>query len=275
VEQDGGWVAEPGGTGDRYILDLRHGDAPAAVPKTHGQPRRTAIAVLVIVIVLTAGLGAEVALALLGAPSRTPPGPGQVVLRSMEAAERARSFSYVSTWRTGAWSLHVSGDIAGSSGAQQVTVGGAHYGAVLVGGVVYFRGDASALEDQLQFPSKLASEVAGSWISLQSSDAPYAQLAESLTSVSALNQVLIDAKRTSTRGDTRGGPVARVTGIIPVGSARLDVATRSGFPTAYEARGQDGTRPWESAITFSRWNTPIRLQAPRGARAYAALQDAR
>jgi hypothetical protein len=228
--------------------------------------------VVIAVMALTVALGTEFAVGASGGTSGSRRSPAQLVMRSMEVAERAHSFHYASRWQMTGWSLTVVGDTLGSSGAEAVSVGGAHYSAILVRGVVYFDGDAAAFEDQLQVEPAVAISCAGTWISLQSSDQPYAQLAGSMTSENVLSELLIDPMRTSTTHMARGHSIARITGTIPVGLARLDVATRSGLPAAYKSHGLDGSRRWQNRITFSRWNAPFVVSEPNGARPFASLR---
>jgi hypothetical protein len=258
-----------------YRFDLASGGDLAGTP---GPPRRrrprAARVAQAAAAALVAVVGTEIGLGVAQRPAPERPSPGQILLGTMAAAERTAGFHYAGTWRTSGWSQTITGDALPSSGTQRVSEGGAQYSVSFADGVVYFDGNAAALQDELELPRSTAERYAGTWISLQPSDGPYASLAQSVTSVTTLSQVLIDPSRATDGRSADGHPVQRLSGRIPLGSARLDVTPGSNLPATYSARGSDGGRPWQSELSFSRWNQPLVASVPTRSRPFASLPGA-
>ena len=265
------------GTGPRRppVIEDRQ---PSSSRPTGGR-RRVSRVVTGITLTLVVAIAAEIALAATGTTPRAPSTPSQVLRASLRAAAAADSFHYRATWQTDGLSQTIVGDVGLMSGAQSVSVGGAHFTAVLVGQEVYFRGDAAALRDQLGLSARAASVGVGAWISLQQSDGPYSSIEQGLTTETALAQVLITPRATSPGHPWHGVRTLRVTGPIPpgtrhqvvTGSARLDVDPRSKLPFAYSARGRDGDRPWSASISFTGWGEEVPVTTPQSTVPYGYL----
>jgi hypothetical protein len=234
-----------------------------------------------VTLILVAAIGLEIALAATAPATKGAPQPSQILRDSLVAAGARADFHYRAVWQTGGLTQSIVGDARLSSGTQSVSVGGARFNAELVDQVVYFRGDAAALRNQLGLPTTTASSDTGKWISLQQADGPYQSIEEGLTTEMALSQVLIVPRAVASHG-TKGARSVRITGPIPPGSrnqvvrgtARLDVSARTKLPSSYLARGSNGGQPWSASITFTRWGEDVPVTTPPGALSFGSLQGA-
>lgn len=233
--------------------------------------RRTSVATWVIVA-LVAFFGTEFSLAF-----RSPaPTPVQLLQEVLTAAGAADTCHYEAVWRADGISQIVVGDARPSSGSESVSVGADRFSVVFTGQAAYFDGDAAALRDQLGFGAAAASADSGKWISLQQSDGPYPDVEEGLTTSAALAQVMMAPYSVSPPHRTHGVLLSRISGRIPhgrvvMGSASLDVLSRSKLPELYSARGSDGGRPWSATIVFSHWGENVKLRAPTQALPFTSL----
>jgi hypothetical protein len=230
-----------------------------------------------VTVALLAVLGTEFGLAATESPTLRVPGPSGLLREAFGAAAAAGTFHYRAVWRAGGVSQVVVGDAGPSSGVQSVTIGSEGFTVIVTAGMAYVEGDAAALRDQLGLPTATATAAAGRWVALGPADGPYPSIEqEGVTTSGALAQVLMAPAATSSVRGSHGVLVARIIGRIPhggvsTGSARLDVAARSGLPASYAAHGSNGGQPWSSTIAFSRWGEHVAESAPAGAVPFASL----
>ena len=248
-------------------------------PRPEPPPRRISGVATWVTFILVAAIGLEIALAATAPPTKAAPQPSQILRDSLVVAGARADFHYRARWQTGGLTQTIVGDARLSSGTQSVSVDGARFNAELVDQVVYVRGDAAALRNQLGLPPTTASSDAGKWISLQQSDGPYQSIEEGLTTETALSQVLIVPRAVTASRGTKGALSVRITGPIPpgtpnqvvTGSARLDVSARTKLPSSYLARGSNGGQPWSASITFTRWGEDVPVTTPPAALPFGSL----
>ena len=195
---------------------------------------------------------------------------------ALAAARGETAFHYRGVWQSQGVSQVVEGDASSSSGSESVVVGDDRFTVTFLGGVAYFRGDATAVRDELGLTGSDAPTAAGRWIALQQSGGLFPWVEDGLTTSAALAQVLIAPATVSPSHRIRGVVVTSVSGRIPhgrvvTGSARLLVMVRSKLPVSYSARGTDGGKPWSSSIVFSRWGEHAAVVAPADALPFSAL----
>jgi hypothetical protein len=144
---------------------------------------------------------------------------------------------------------------------------------VLVGDVAYVRGDPVGLEQMLYLTPTKARKYAAGWISIPKGSGPYSRLVEGLTLASIVHHRdpgawgLLRVDRKETRGTGRlvvvgmdsvchpydsrcGGPTATLT--ARANGDRLPIAFTSSGCAGCVYRG-----------SFSKWNEPVHVQAPR------------
>ncbi len=255
---------------------------------TAGEParrRRRVVAVVAVVSVLALGAAAVATGAAVSSNSSSPASAvntaNTILSQAVAATRRAGTFHYVAKSQGGNTNQTTVGVAGRDSGRQQITVHSAAFGIerfslVLVDGVVYFRGNAASLQDQLSVTSAAtAASHAQRWISVQRSDGPYAALAAGITAGSALSEITIDPQHAA-QVRTAGRQLWRLTGSLgsqagqtASGSARLDVGGRTKLPASYSATASSGGQQARSGFTFSHWGTTVTVAAPPGSVPYA------
>ncbi len=216
------------------------------------------------------------------APATTPARVAQAAAlyqQAVRATQAAIGFHYVSDVG-GPQTQQIIGD-AGPSGGTQVITDNSTFGAeqftlLLVGGMVYFQGNAPALRDQLGVPAASAPALAGKWVSVATPDGPYRVVAPGITTADqALELSLVP---TSTSSVTlAGAPATRIEGALPPqqglsGSrAHLDVDPISHHPLTYVTAASVSGANVTSTTTFTAWGTAPTVTAPAGAVAWSTL----
>jgi hypothetical protein len=261
----------------------------------------TAVILLIVLALVAAGAGVAVFSGSSPSPTRPSsasktaisPAARRLLQASLAAAHRINSFHYIATSTlTGPQtsSQRTVGDAGPDSGRQIITEGTQKFEVLVVGSACFFKGNAIALTDNLGLSSSQAATEAGQWISLATTDAPYATVYAAVTAPSALADnitVVPQAVATTTvdghRVQTVSGAIApvKIAGqpVAPKGTAALAVrATAPHLPVRYRERSTQvssgrGHRLGVSisTVTFSRWGQSLSITAPTGAVAYATL----
>jgi len=165
--------------------------------------------------------------------------------------------------------LSMSNEVGTSGGQQVITPDGAHATVLLTGRVAYIQGDSQALTTYFGFPSSVATQFAGKWISLRPSDSGFSTVSAAVTLRSDFSQVHLTGRLTK-------GPVTNIDGqqVIPVqGSVTAPggggsvagtlYVTAQGrvLPVELHASGQPGSE----TVVWSHWGRVVQLIAPGGA----------
>jgi len=281
VEPEPTYGALQGWSGDPF--PERSNGADTAGSSRRRRRTMAVLAVLIGLVLLVAGAGAGV-LVSQSSPSNSTSTANTVLDESVAAAKQADSFEYVAITQGGSSSQSTVGTAQRSSGLQDITVDNPAYGTekfslVLVDGVVYFRGNAAALEDQLGVPSTSNPQgYANQWIAIRSSDSPYAALEAGITTDSNLSQVLITPHSATQVTGANGNHIWRLTGALPSeggggsgGTAQLDVAGESKLPLSYSSTQNSGGEQLKSNFTFAHWGKKVTVSAPDGSIAFSSL----
>jgi hypothetical protein len=160
-------------------------------------------------------------------------------------------------------------DSGPTTGHQVVTVDGSHAEVVLVGGVAYIRGDATAVTSFFGYPATQVGRLANRWISLQATDSGYATAIDAVTLGSALKEATIVGPATNVAETvTAGLKVVAITGAVPQSggpnaTGTLYISTGADpLPVQLIESASDGTK---STLTFSSWGAAVPLAAPTAA----------
>ena len=155
-------------------------------------------------------------------------------------------------------------------GHQTFTVDGAQAEAIVVGGVVYARGDAAAVTTIFGLPASEEWHLANQWISFSGDDAGYSGISSGVTLRSALGQLTLGgALQVGAPTVVDGVPAVPITGTVTSaggsapGTGTLYITPGSGtLPVELDVRGADGTT---SRVRYSHWGVPAQLSAPAAA----------
>ncbi len=271
--------------------------APPPPPPTAAQPsparrRRPALVALASAGALIAGGAVGATIGILtrppaavspGSASRTPSAPSAATMKAaalyrqaLTAANASAGVHYVATSTGDSSNQKFIGDAGQAGGTQLITLdstyGHEQFTLFLVGGTVYFQGNAPSLRDQLGVSAARAPSVAGTWISVVSGDGPYGVIAPGITVGDQVGETLLVP--TSSQALPGGG--VRIMGTLPArsgatGSAHLDVAAGSNLPRTYVVSTTAQGTTTTSTTTFSGWGTAPTVTAPTGAVAWTTL----
>jgi hypothetical protein len=231
------------------------------------------IAVFLGVILIAAAVGIPVFLLTKQSPAAQ---ASALLKQAMQAGEKSAGFQYVDTWTGGGSTATFSGEAGQNDGTQQITqttgFGNEQFQVVLAPDqTLYFKGNVAALEDQLGVSSSAAAGLTGTWISSQSSDGPYQDLALGLPISSALPDGQLTPTSTEQVTGAGGVSLTRIEGTVsnPTGTGHLDVSASSNLPVTFVASYSNGS--YGETMTFSAWGTAPSLTVPTSAVAWSTL----
>ena len=268
----GGWSAASGPYGSAYGPRARHGRRP-------GRGFRAAVGVAIFAVLgivtfmlVTWAIAASQATSLLN--------------KATTAVDSSAGVDYVSTTTLGGGTtVPTTGDAGQNDGTQtdtEPTAFGTEQFDVLLASnqILYFEGNAPALEDQLGVPASAAPGLAGQWIFLTPGESPYSLLESGLTVPGAvmINDFTATSSGTVTGGD--GTTLTEIDGDIgtnEIGTSanstlatfKLDISPSTNLPTSLVVT--DATGVGNTVTTFTNWGTPPSVNVPATAVAWLSL----
>ncbi|HVC70508.1 MAG TPA: hypothetical protein VNC61_09685 [Acidimicrobiales bacterium] len=204
----------------------------------------------------------------------------EVLATSLAAAQTSGSVHFELLGKRAGKAETIVGDASGSSGREIITVGALKIQAEVTGGQAFIEGNVGGLEGQIGLSAADAKTYAGKWISIASTDAPYASVTKAVTLASTLTQIKPNGHLILTAATTKAGQaVIGVKGGLPgpaskgtTGSATLYVSTtRPTVPIVFAAEQTSSGVKETDVGTFSRWGTPIKLAVPTATVAFSSL----
>ena len=147
----------------------------------------------------------------------------------------------------------------------------------------YIEGNAEGLVNEMGFSSSEADSIAGKWISVATTDSPYASITSAVILPGALTELEPAKPLSLTTDTTRGGhPVVGVRGGLPGGNPKTVTGTvvfyvstvDPAVPLAFAAREASGGKTQSDVGTFTRWGRPVRLAVPTDTVALSSLPAA-
>jgi len=196
---------------------------------------------------------------------------------ALQAAEASAGFHYVGNALGGQVHETVTG-AAGQKDGTQVFAQTTGYGdetftlELTPDGIVYFRGNTPALEDQVGVSDSAAPGLANTWISVRVGDGPYSTLEAGITVSSQLQEdTFIPASMRQVTG-SGGTTLTEIAGTVPSGqsspggTAKLDISPTTHLPVSLEEN--NGI---DYLTTFSEWGAAPSVTAPSGAASWSTL----
>ena len=261
---------------------------PPPPPPGSPQRRRPVVLTLLAALAVIAGLAVGVPLGILthgsnqgmssstggsrsGSRASTAAQAKALYARVVAAASGSAGCHYVSVASGDASGQTIVGDAGPHGGTQLITLdstyGHERFTLVLVNGVVYFQGNAAALQDQLGVPAASAPTVTTRWISVSSGDGPYGVVAPGITVGDQATEMALVP--TSTLHVTAGGGVdaTRIFGTVPpqqgapAGTGHVDVPAGTSLPLTYVDTVSGNGVTITSTTTFADWGRPPSLPA--------------
>lgn len=199
---------------------------------------------------------------------------------AMSMMRSATGFHYVASV-SGSGGQQTTGDATAHGGRQEITVstafGDEHFTLLLVSGIVYFQGNAAALQDQLGVPASKAGSLINQWISVAHGDGPYATLQVGIDTSDQADETALQPTSVSDVTEPDGTSALRLEGAVPPqngapgGTGYLDIAKSNHRPLVYFTSLTQNGLTLTSTVTFSSWGTAASVNAPSGATAWTSL----
>lgn len=162
-----------------------------------------------------------------------------LLTKALAAAERSGSVRFIDKSTSGPSTQVVNGAISAPA-AEEISDGnGATFSVELINAVVYVNGPAAAIQNALAITAAQAAPVAGKWIAVANSDAPFSALTQALTLDSELDEFTPTANihfgKTQKLGTHRvipisGDPPANTSKGVTGGTALLVSAASPHYP---------------------------------------------
>jgi len=206
--------------------------------------------------------------------------PTQLLASAITAAKKSGTVHFKLLGTASGKTETIIGDASATDGREIITIGNVNVQAEVVAGAAFVEGNAGGLETQMGLPATEAKTYAGKWISIASTDAPYASITQAVTLAATLAQLQPTGHLTLTAVTTRAAhSVIGVKGGLPgsaikgtTGSAVLYVSTTDPkVPIVFEAEQTSGGTKMSDVGTFSDWGKPLHLSAPTSSVALSSL----
>lgn len=213
----------------------------------------------------------------------SPPSASQLLSQSVTAADKAGSMSFNDHTVSGKLVQSLTGAISAPTAAESLTTTGMPaLQVMLVGTTIYVQAGASVLENILGLPTAASTANAGKWISVQSGDSAFSQLAGQLTLSSELTTYIpASALRRAKTTTLAGHRVIPITGRPASSSSTkgesVSVALYLSTKAPYLPVGgslisaKKGTAGVKEIAVFSNWGKTVVLTAPTGAVPFSSL----
>jgi hypothetical protein len=249
-------------------------------------PPRLLLVISTVAIALAAGCGTTVAgsKGSDGSNGLSSKSGKQIVAAAVAATTRQSSFHFVETSGAGSSTEQIVADVGSGGGEQQITVTdgtqSSHVTVLLSKGTAYFTGDAVGLEGFTGLTEKLATQLAGKWISVPSSNAGFSSLAGSLVVKTAASR-LVQLDGTISRGvvsSKLGRPAVpvKVVQSTSTGSLALTMyvsTTGAALPILIEGTTKaTGSSARSVSARFSDWGEALHLSAPKNSISVSAVK---
>jgi len=226
-------------------------------------------------------LGAGVGIGAAIAPVSPVAAARNAVSQAVAAAEAARTYHYVQVSATNGSVDEIVGNATPDGGTQLITSGSDRYSLLLIHGVVYFKGNTSAVADQLGASQGVATRYAGRWIIITKANGAsfYRTFEEGITTRSNLAEIDQTMEPTAVHHGTLNGrsvlevsgPLIIGNGVPPSGTATLLIAAGSHRPISLEGQATVQSVTIRSDWTFSHYGETVSIHRPADAVPYARL----
>ncbi len=228
---------------------------------------------------MAAGIGVGIGAAI--APVSPAAAARNTVEEAVAAAKAAGTYHYVQVSSTDGSVDEIVGDATATGGTQVITTGQQRYTLRLIGGVVYFEGNASAVAGQLGASAGVAARYAGRWVAITAKNGAsfYKTFEEGITTSSNLAEIDQEMDPTAVHhGTVDGRAVVEVTGpliigggVPPSGHATLLLAAGSRRPISLDGQATVQGVTIDDQWTFSHYGERVSVTRPAGAVPYARL----
>lgn len=259
--------------------------APRRPRLTPEQRRRRVRFGLVFTGVVILAIGAGIGIGAAIAPTSPVTTARTLFKTAVAAGQSAGSFHYAELSTNDGAPDDIVGDATPTGGRQVITercaTGINRFDLRLVKGVVYFRGNAAAVVDQLRVPPGHAVADASRWVKVTKGEGPYHTFAVGITAKSNLSQLpRTFVARTSADVPGSSPATVRIKGGLPAGKKRVPFGTAAlvitksnSLPKTFSAVAANSTSGarLDLSWTFSHWHQKLKVGAPATSVTYGSL----
>ncbi|MGZ4119352.1 MAG: hypothetical protein ACXVQS_01705 [Actinomycetota bacterium] len=161
-------------------------------------------------------------------------------------------------------------DVGTTQGTQRITIGAQRAEIRMIGTRLYLFANRAALAQFMGFPAQLATRLQDRWVSFAPTDAPYKDIAASLTLDSAMTEIAMSGTLAKTSETTIDGVrVVGLTGTANGGGAETLYVHATGDPLPVSERVSDQGN--SVTTTFSAWGEPVNVATPKGSVSYLSV----
>jgi hypothetical protein len=230
-----------------------------------------------------AAVPVEIIAATAAAATPKNPTAAQMLKAALNASQESGSVRFVDQTTVGKQVQKIQGVISAPTAGETLSGAAEPLVVELIGGTVYVKGSAPALESALQISKAQGTPVAGEWISVSSTDAPFQSLTQALTISATLSEF------TPASSHVRFGKIQTVAGhrVRPIigppsslssktsGSAALFVSPKAPYlPQGGSLVLSNGTQRLNEVAVFTNWGAKVSLTAPSGSTAFSSVLTA-
>lgn len=161
-------------------------------------------------------------------------------------------------------------DVGTTQGRQLITIGTQRAEIRMIGTALYLLANRAALTQFMGFPAALATRLQDRWVSFAPADAPYGDIAASLTLDSALTEIAMSGAVTKTAAATVDGvQVVGLTGTANGGGTETLYVRATGdpLPVSEKVVNQGDTL----TTTFSAWGEKVVVARPSSSLSFASV----
>jgi hypothetical protein len=206
-----------------------------------------------------------------------------LITDGLTAAKKSGAMSFSDKSTSGKVTQMLVGVVSPSGGVESLTQSSQPVLQLqLVAGTLYVRTSSEVLESGLQLSAAVATANAGKWISLQSTDGPFASLAGQLTLAAEIETFVPTSnlhrdKEVKVGGHltipVSGSPAPSVANGATAGSAAILLSSKAPYLPVGGSLilSKKGSPNLNDIAVFGNWGKSIALTAPSGAVAYASL----
>jgi hypothetical protein len=207
----------------------------------------------------------------------------QLIKDGLGAAKKSGTMSFSDKSTSGKVTQMLVGVVSPSGGVESLTQSSqAVLQLEMVTGTLYVRTSSEVLQNGLELPAAVSTANAGKWISLQSTDGPFASLAGQLTLAAELetfvptSHLRVD-KEVKVAGHltvpVSGSPAASVANGATSGSAAILLSAKAPYLPVGGSLilSKKGSPNLNDVAVFGNWGKSIKLTAPAGAVPYSSI----
>jgi len=207
----------------------------------------------------------------------------QLLEDALQAAQHAGSVQFKDKTTSGKNVQNLEGAISASTASETLSSTGTPLQVQLIGGTAYINGSATALASALQITPAQATSVAGKWIVVSSTDAPFKKLTNALTLSSSLSDFAAKSGHSLHIGKTQhldGHSVIPIVGVPlqtlskgTTGSVALYLSPKAPYlPVAGSLVLANKSERLTEVAVFGNWGAKVSLTAPTGGIAFSSIQ---